>query len=864
MAVLIDYIWQSTFCMLIFYGIYWIFLRNEKIFHVTRLFLLIAPILALIFPLISIPVGFDKPDISLEQTQFYRALSIQEAPDEIAATFGLPEVTVESTKLPILWEFKDYFILSYFAVIIFLSFRLFWNFIQLRLIWEKGWYQTSFNLKDNYFLIPTFGLTPVFSFFNKLFWDDTQELLPKEKEQIIQHEIVHIRQRHSYDVLFYQVLSVIFWYNPAIHLLRNALVDVHEYLADENVLKETSHKEIYPKLIVKMAFKGIDLPIGNYFIRSTTLKRIMMMKKSAKTNWVKTLMVFPLSLALMALVSMKTNSGNKLIPLSLTDNIENIRNLLLASQDSLDIHMKVKKIKSPLHYEYIHPLEGDLLKAQIGELQYEFSQINTDEDYIKVRSLIQSLRNTSQIRKEYPETYREDQVDRKAEPRQGLSDWSLELIRNLEIPKKELALGIGGRLEVEFVINQVGNIEKPVIKTSFGGGLDDLILKEISKPAYQGWKTAQIDGKPVKMLQTVTFAFSPENNVTANAASTFFNPKGNEPVHQNIVYGQDEVFDVVEDAPEFEGGMEALKNYLKTNLKYTDFAKEKGIEGTVYVVFVVTKEGKVENPEILRGIGGGLDQEALRVISESPAWIPGKQSGKDVNVRMRLPIRFKLPEPHTSLNGVATLDSPSYSETGIQPSEAFNIYVRRNIKYPLAARESEISGVVRAELTLNKDGLFQSISIINSSDKSFDEEVLRVLDQNKEKWLVDGKQEKYKVVLPINFMLANKNASVRSKEPHEIGVTYYQSTANSQNNFKVNELNGYLNMQDGVNIKTQTKEQPLFIINGEARPGINLDKEIDPKKIKSMEVLKGEKANELAASHGEKGLNGVIVIYTKD
>jgi TonB family protein len=104
----------------------------------------------------------------------------------------------------------------------------------------------------------------------------------------------------------------------------------------------------------------------------------------------------------------------------------------------------------------------------------------------------------------------------------------------------------------------------------------------------------------------------------------------------------DEVFDVVEESPEFPGGMEAWNNFLRKNLKYPSQARRMGIEGTVYAVFEIRTDGSVQNIELLRGIGGGCDEEAMRVIAASPKWIPGKQRGRLVTVRMRLPIRFKL------------------------------------------------------------------------------------------------------------------------------------------------------------------------------------------------------------------------------
>lgn len=104
----------------------------------------------------------------------------------------------------------------------------------------------------------------------------------------------------------------------------------------------------------------------------------------------------------------------------------------------------------------------------------------------------------------------------------------------------------------------------------------------------------------------------------------------------------DEVFDVVEESPEFPGGMEAWNNFLKDNLKYPSQARRMGIEGTVYLVFEIKTDGSVHNIELLRGIGAGCDEEAKRVIGESPKWTPGKQRGRLVNVRMRIPIRFQL------------------------------------------------------------------------------------------------------------------------------------------------------------------------------------------------------------------------------
>lgn len=104
----------------------------------------------------------------------------------------------------------------------------------------------------------------------------------------------------------------------------------------------------------------------------------------------------------------------------------------------------------------------------------------------------------------------------------------------------------------------------------------------------------------------------------------------------------DQVFQVVEVDPEFPGGMEALTKYLSENIKYPEQAKKDKIQGKVYISFVVEKDGSVADAKVLRGIGGGCDEEALRVVNAMPKWTPGKQRNTPVRVQFNLPIVFKL------------------------------------------------------------------------------------------------------------------------------------------------------------------------------------------------------------------------------
>ncbi len=105
---------------------------------------------------------------------------------------------------------------------------------------------------------------------------------------------------------------------------------------------------------------------------------------------------------------------------------------------------------------------------------------------------------------------------------------------------------------------------------------------------------------------------------------------------------EEEVFLVVEDDPEFPGGLSALSQYLASNIKYPQLAKENNITGKVFVSFVVEKDGSVGQVKILRDIGGGCGAEAVRVVKSMPKWKPGKQRGKPVRTQFNLPVDFSL------------------------------------------------------------------------------------------------------------------------------------------------------------------------------------------------------------------------------
>jgi protein TonB len=103
-----------------------------------------------------------------------------------------------------------------------------------------------------------------------------------------------------------------------------------------------------------------------------------------------------------------------------------------------------------------------------------------------------------------------------------------------------------------------------------------------------------------------------------------------------------QVFTYVEEMPTFPGGDDALYSFISKQIQYPEIAKRAGVEGKVYIQFVVRTDGKVSDVTVVKGIGAGCDEEAMKVVKSMPNWKPGRQNGHPVNVRISVPIVYKL------------------------------------------------------------------------------------------------------------------------------------------------------------------------------------------------------------------------------
>lgn len=213
------------------------------------------------------------------------------------------------------------------------------------------------------------------------------------------------------------------------------------------------------------------------------------------------------------------------------------------------------------------------------------------------------------------------------------------------------------------------------------------------------------------------------------------------------------VFLVTERMAEFPGGEEALISYLSSSISYPEEAKKEGIEGKVFVNFVVEKDGSIGEVKIKRGIGGGCDEEAIRVIKEMPKWEPATQRNKEVRLEMNLPINFKLNETEVDKNQVFLVVEVMPEYPGGE--KAMYSFISNNLNYPEIAKKAGTQGRIFVTFVVEKDGSITDVQVLRGIGDGCDEEAIRVI-KAMPKW-TPGQQrgEAVRVAyrIPIKFAL---------------------------------------------------------------------------------------------------------------
>ena len=225
-----------------------------------------------------------------------------------------------------------------------------------------------------------------------------------------------------------------------------------------------------------------------------------------------------------------------------------------------------------------------------------------------------------------------------------------------------------------------------------------------------------------------------------------------------------EEFQIVEQMPEFPGGMGECMKWLGQNIKYPAEAIEKEIQGRVILQIIVEKDGTMTNAVVAKGVHPLLDNEALRVINQSPKWEPGKQNGEAVRVKYTLPVLFKLNDKASENASKEEQNNPD--ENGVyQVCEEMPEFpggmqecmkwLGKNIKYPTEAIEKGIQGRVILQMVVEKDGSITNAKVVRSVDPLLDKEALRVINLSP-KWTPakhKGEAVKVRYTLPVMFRL---------------------------------------------------------------------------------------------------------------
>lgn len=284
-----NYLVESSVCFILFYAVYYFFLRNDTFFQRNRFYLLLSTLIAMTIPLMEFNFTQQAPTEAV-------AVTLQ----AISVSTTSVEQTIQST---ITWNIGSILTIVYLIVCLLATTRFGVQMFKLIRIIRNSKVQ----VRTDHKLINTNGKLPTFSFMRYLFWDNTKELSPDEKVKIINHELTHIRDLHSWDVMYMELVKIIFWFNPVVYLYDRSLKYHHEFIADAAVLKETTTKD-YGKLLVQSLFKQMNLHLAHDFNQIEIKRRLATMEK-LRTPGYKFMKVF-LLLPLMAIMLFAFSNGS--------------------------------------------------------------------------------------------------------------------------------------------------------------------------------------------------------------------------------------------------------------------------------------------------------------------------------------------------------------------------------------------------------------------------------------------------------------------------------------------------------------------------------------------------------------------------
>ncbi|GAA4782533.1 hypothetical protein GCM10023231_07760 [Olivibacter ginsenosidimutans] len=562
-----NYLIISNIYLVLFYAFYRLFLARETFFQLNRIYLVGTAFLSFVLPLVQLEWlqhAFKSSSVFVARTSL-DAVTVYTHPQETA------EIHAVGVGLP--WWLYVY-IGGCFLQLLFLIYR---------------YWMIKRRLKEN-------NLGDAYSFLGTIKVDDRQE----GSDRVFEHEQVHVKQRHSIDILFVALIQLFNWFNPVVYWFVKSIRLVHEYIADEAVNKSHTDKIAYAELLIGRTFAISPSALANNFFNQSTVKnRIVMLfrDKSGRPALFKYLLAMPLFIAMLVFSSAKVSDG-----------AEDLTGLTLRVQDNESFY---KLIAQQVRYSQ----EAKEQKVQ-GVVDVSFEK---QEGEVKTKVL-------------YTMGYNQEK----------------ELVRALQLPEviKEMPAG-KNVLRVKFLLSGVepAKLNEPLVIPRGYRRLEEVVIMGYY-PEAKREKVKQTIGS--KASQTTT-------REKQNATVSNQNKADSEKLGMNLTLSAANVeaireedpekprdFNEVEVQPSFQGGMRAFYQWVSTHYKYPKEAVKQGVSGALHLSFIVNEDGSLSDIRLLRDLGYGTGEEAIRMLKECPKWLPGIINGKAVKVAYSLPIKLNL------------------------------------------------------------------------------------------------------------------------------------------------------------------------------------------------------------------------------
>jgi len=853
------YLIESAVSLCLFYGIYWIFLRRDTFFTRNRFYLALTIFLSMIIPLLSVSIRQPAPIYTIEAM-------LDEAVIAPASSLNVP--TGDSPRNLFTW--------FYLAGAVFFLLKFLVNTGQI--VWLIKRYGIT---RENGLRIVYMdrNLSP-FSFYNIIFLNGS--LTGNDyREKIIAHEMNHIRNMHTLDLVVFELLTIIQWFNPVAWLYKWSLKEVHEYQADESVIRGGHNALNYQELVLSQVFGNQFFRVAHNLNSSLIKKRIVMMTKfkSSKVARYKILLALPAALLVIALFSFSNNSPDHSVGTTPTlfpdpsinapqdtavyikvdtmpkfqgGDMEKFRRYL-ALNIRYPEEAREKNITGTVYVQFVVNQRGKVDKVQVirgvdplldsealrvvlGSPVWEPGIKNGEKVSIAftfpVAFVLSEKESQSQpqipsVDPDNPDVYFlvEEMPMFRGSKGEAFRDYVSE---NLRYPREAMEKGISGKIFVQFVVNREGLIEDVTVVKSVDPLLDKEAIRVVANsPA---WTPGKQGGKCVKVRYTFPIVFTLPDESRVPTQNSMTDSETGLPV-----------FYVVEQMPRFQGSdnINAFNHYVTENLVYPEEALKKGISCTVYISFVVDREGNVRDVKMERGIAE-FEKEAIRVVQSSPKWEPGIQREHKVDVAFTIPVTFLLPanwEKQPLPADIKKADEQVFFVVEEMPKfqggdfSTFRQYIAENLVYPDEAKKKNISGTVYVQMVVTSEGKVDNVKVIRGADPLLDKEALRVVMSSPE-WepgLQKGNKVNVAFTFPVIFELSDKLAKNTQDETVVVGL------------------------------KSKISDDALYLIDGKI-VSHDIFSTLNPDHIESVEVIKGESAIE---KYGEKGKNGVIYVTMK-